>query len=219
MKKNMTQNLDGIQNLIFDFGGVIIDIDYDSVQNAFENIGIQDVRSFYQHDDHSRLVKNLETGLISEDEFREAIIQKIDNRVTHEMFDNAWNAILKDVPAKRVKLLEELSNYFHLYLLSNTNIIHYRKYVSDFEQMHGRTLREMFQKAYFSHELKLRKPDKRIFTYVLDDAGIRADKSLFVDDSEINIRAAEEVGLKSLYKPQHDELTDFFERFVKNSKA
>ncbi len=214
MKKNMTQNFEQIQNLIFDFGGVIIDIDYEAVRNAFENIGMEDTRSFYQHDDHSKLVKDLETGLISEDAFRKIIIQKINNHVTPEMFDNAWNAIIKDVPAERVTLIDELSKHFRLYLLSNTNIIHYRKYMRDFEKKHGKSLRDIFQKAYFSHEIKLRKPDKSIFTYVLNNAGISANKSLFIDDSENNIKAAEEVGLKTLYKPQHEELTDYFKQYL-----
>lgn len=210
----MTQNFEQIQNLIFDFGGVIIDIDYEAVRNAFENIGMEDTRSFYQHDDHSKLVKDLETGLISEDAFRKIIIQKINNHVTPEMFDNAWNAIIKDVPAERVTLIDELSKHFRLYLLSNTNIIHYRKYMRDFEKKHGKSLRDIFQKAYFSHEIKLRKPDKSIFTYVLNNAGISANKSLFIDDSENNIKAAEEVGLKTLYKPQHEELTDYFKQYL-----
>lgn len=210
MMKNMSQNFEGIQNVIFDFGGVIIDIDYDAVRQAFEEIGMQDVRSFYQHDDHSKLVTDLETGLISEDDFRETIIQKIDRNLSHEKFDKAWNAIIKDVPAERVQLLEELAKHFNLYLLSNTNIIHYRKYMRDFEKKHGKSLRDLFQKAYFSHEIKLRKPDKSIFTWVLEDAGIKAGKTMFIDDSETNIQAAEEVGLRTLYKPQHEELTDYF---------
>lgn len=212
MMKNMSQNFEGIQNLIFDFGGVIIDIDYDAVRQAFEEIGMQDVRSFYQHDDHSKLVTDLETGLISEDDFRETIIQKIDRNLSHEKFDKAWNAIIKNVPAERVQLLEELAKHFNLYLLSNTNIIHYRKYMRDFEKKHGKSLRDLFQKAYFSHEIKLRKPNKSIFTWVLEDAGIKAGKTMFIDDSETNIQAAEEVGLRTLYKPQHEELTDYFEK-------
>lgn len=214
MKKNMSQNLEGIQNLIFDFGGVIIDIDYEAVRKAFEDIGMQDVQSFYKHDDHSKLVKDMETGLLSENDFRDTIIQKIGLDLSYEKFDSAWNAIIKDVPAERVQLLEELSKHFRLYLLSNTNIIHYRKYTDDFEKKYGKSLRDMFKKAYFSHEIKLRKPDKSIFTWVLNDAGIKAENSMFIDDSEINIQAAEEVGLKTLYKPQHEELTDYFKKYL-----
>ncbi|MGM0565312.1 MAG: HAD family hydrolase [Bacteroidota bacterium] len=210
----MSQNLEGIQNLIFDFGGVIIDIDYEAVRKAFEDIGMQDVQSFYKHDDHSKLVKDMETGLLSENDFRDTIIQKIGLDLSYEKFDSAWNAIIKDVPAERVQLLEELSKHFRLYLLSNTNIIHYRKYTDDFEKKYGKSLRDMFKKAYFSHEIKLRKPDKSIFTWVLNDAGIKAENSMFIDDSEINIQAAEEVGLKTLYKPQHEELTDYFKKYL-----
>jgi len=212
MMKNMSQNFEGIQNLIFDFGGVIIDIDYDAVRQAFEEIGMQDVRSFYQHDDHSKLVTDFEKGQISEDDFRQSIINKIGLNLSFEKFDNAWNAILRDVPAERVQLLEELAKHFNLYLLSNTNIIHYRKYMRDFEKKHGKSLRDLFQKAYFSHEIKLRKPDETIFTFDLKDAGISAGNSMFIDDSEINIQAAEEIGLKTLYKPQQVELTDYFEK-------
>ncbi|MDZ7777200.1 MAG: HAD family phosphatase [Bacteroidales bacterium] len=210
----MTLNLTGIRNLVFDFGGVIIDIDYDAVRKAFQALGLEDVSAFYQHDDHSKLVENFESGKVSENDFRDTIIQKIGGDISYERFDETWNAILKSVPPRRVELLTQLSHHFNLYLLSNTNIIHYRKYSHDFEHTYHRSLRGMFKKAYFSHEIKMRKPAPAIFQFVLNDAGITGEESLFVDDSELNIKSAESVGFKTLYKPQEEELTAFFENYL-----
>lgn len=203
-------DLKGISNLIFDFGGVLIDIDYEAVRDAFHKIGLQNVRAFYQHESHSQLVEDFEQGLISPATFRDEIIKDIGSPVSYDSFDKAWNAILKNVPAKRVKLLEELSSDFNLYLLSNTNIIHYEKYTRDFKEQHGKNLRSLFVKAYFSHEIKMRKPNQDIFNYIVKDAGIEKDSSLFIDDAEKNIHAAREVGLKAFFKPQDMELIDFF---------
>lgn len=210
----MSLNSRGIKNLLFDFGGVILDIDYNAVRQAFEVLGMKDVKAFYQHEDHGRLVMNMEKGVISENDFRDAIINELPEKISYRDFDAAWNAILKTVPPQRVRLLENLAKEFNLYLLSNTNIIHYRKYNDEFEQSYGKSLTSLFEKAYFSHEIKMRKPSEDIFTFVVKDAGIAPGQTLFVDDSELNISAAERVGLQTLYKPQEDELTDYFSEYL-----
>ncbi|MCF8332699.1 MAG: HAD family phosphatase [Bacteroidales bacterium] len=211
--KKQKPDLKGIKNLIFDFGGVLIDIDYEAVRSAFQKIGLEDVSAFYKHENHSRLVEDFEQGIISATVFRDEIIRNIGKPISYESFDWAWNAILKEVPFERVKLLEKLSSRFNLYLLSNTNIIHYEKYTGDFKRQHGKSLHSLFIKAYFSHEIKMRKPYPDIFNYVIKDAGLEKEKSMFIDDAEKNIEAARKVGLKVFYKPQEDELTEFFDTF------
>ena len=203
-------DLTGISNLIFDFGGVLIDIDYDAVTEAFQDIGLKDVRAFYQHENHSKLVEDFEQGLISPDTFRDSIIKDIGTNISYLKFDKAWNSILKYVPSNRVELLKKLAGSYNLFLRINTTIIHYNKYISDFKAHHGIELRSLFKKSYFSHEIKLRKPDPEIFEYVIEDAGIEKKYSLFIDDSEKNIEISERVGIPAFYKPQHEELTKFF---------
>lgn len=208
--KSQKPDLSGINNLVFDFGGVLIDIDYEAVRNAFQKIGLEDVTAFYRHENHSRLVEEFEQGIISATTFRDEIIKNIGKPISYDAFDWAWNAIIKQVPEHRVKLLEKLASRFNLYLLSNTNIIHYEKYTRDFKRQHGKSLHSLFVKAYFSHEIKMRKPYPDIFDYVIKDAGLDKKKSMFIDDAEKNIVAARNVGLQVFYKPQDDELTDFF---------
>lgn len=203
-------DLTGISNLIFDFGGVLIDIDYEDVRKAFQAIGLKDVRAFYQHENHSKLVEDFEQGFISPDRFRDSIISDINKDISHSSFDSAWNAIIKHVPSMRVKLLQNLNKHYNLYLLSNTNIIHYNKYVKEFKQEHGIDLRSLFRKSYFSHEVKLRKPNPEIFEYVIEDAGLEKSHTLFIDDSEENVEASRHVGIPAFYKPQKEELVDFF---------
>lgn len=202
---------ESVKNLLFDFGGVIIDIDYRAVLSAFESLGLKNAEAFYQHDAHSQLVESFEEGLLEEDVFRDAMIKEIGKDISAQQFDDAWNAIIKTIPPQRIELLKRLAENYNLYLLSNTNIIHYRKYMADFESVFGYSFRDLFQKAYYSHEIKMRKPNLEIYQYVLTDAGIEGEETLFIDDSVINIEAAEKAGLKVLYKPQHEDVCKYFE--------
>ncbi|MEA3505384.1 MAG: HAD-IA family hydrolase [Bacteroidota bacterium] len=202
--------LKGVKNIIFDFGGIIIDIDYSAVKQAFIDVGMRDPDKFYKHDSHAKIVEDFECGLVSPAKFREEIISDMVSPINYDAFDTAWNAIIKTIPRKRVELIDELSKKYRVFLLSNTNSIHYNKYTSEFRETYKRELIDLFDKAYFSFEMKLRKPDKQIFDKVLKTENLIANETLFVDDSEINIEAAKSVGLKVLYKPQKEELTDFF---------
>ena len=202
--------LKGIKNIIFDFGGIIIDIDYEAVRQAFIKIGMEDPKKYYEHEQHSKLVEDFECGLISADEFRQELISNMNAKVDFKTFDDAWNSIIKTIPQPRVELIDALRKKYKVFLLSNTNCIHYAKYTDDFKRSYNRELIDLFDKAYFSYQMKLRKPDIKIFETVLIEQNIDPKETIFIDDSKINIEAAKLTGMNIFYKPQKDELIDYF---------
>ncbi len=187
------------KTLIFDFGGVIINIDFRLTHQAFAHLGIQDLdQKFSQHQQHG-LFDKFETGRISPSEFRHAIKKELDLNLSNTDLDRAWNAMLLDIPKSRIDIIKQLKQQYQCVLLSNTNQIHYDYYRADLEKVHGyKRFNELFDKTYFSHELGLRKPDKTIYEYVLKDLSRKPEEVLFIDDTPKNIEASKALGIPSL---------------------
>ncbi len=188
-------NLTGIKNIIFDFGQVLLNIDPELSAKAFTKLGIRNGVDFWGSRSSSEALINLEKGVISPDEFRNSALEKLAQGVTPQQVDDAWNALLLDLPAERVELLKALGNKYRLFLLSNTNQIHYECYMNRFVKEYGFGLGELFEKRWFSHQIGLVKPDPEIFRYVLKDAGLKADETLFIDDTLVHVEAARSVGI------------------------
>ena len=182
--------MEGIKNLVIDFGGVIINLTRNRCIEAFESLGVANIReqivNNYQHKD---LFMKIELGSITVAEFREGIRHLTRQPLTDEQIDAAWIAMLDDVPDYKLDLLLDLRKHYNTMLLSNTNEIH----ASDF-----------FNHIYLSYRLHLLKPDAEIFEYVLQDADIRPEETLFIDDAVPNCRTAESLGFHT-YTPQPRE--------------
>ncbi len=180
-----------IKNIIFDFGGVILNIDFELSIQAFRMLGVQDFGMLYSEKVQSDLFDKLEKGLLSPEKFRDELRNITGVYMTDEEIDEAWNALLLDLPAYRIKMLENVRNNYRIYLLSNSNIIHYDHYILQLRKEFGyRNFDELFKKAYFSHDMGLRKPDENIYKRVLSEQNLIASESLFIDDNLENIEAA-----------------------------
>ncbi|MCB0479836.1 MAG: HAD family phosphatase [Flavobacteriales bacterium] len=191
-------NLDGIKNIIFDLGGVVLNIDYHLTEEAFYMLGISKEQIMYSKLEQGGLFDDLETGRISPSEFRNELREFSFLGLTDLEIDNAWNALLLDLPKKRIDLLKSLKPKYRTFLLSNTNKIHFNAYSSNLKQEHGMDgLESLFEKTYYSHNLGLRKPQPEIFKLVLDENGLKADETLFIDDSEQHIKAAQSLGIRT----------------------
>ncbi len=187
-----------IKNIIFDFGGVLFDIDYQKTIAAFRQLGIPNFDTMYDQFTANTLFEDLETGKISEHDFYEALKKEIKTPVTHQQLENAWNAILLDFRLDSLSYLERLASHYKLYLLSNTNSIHHRSFHQLYNPVAGKpSMDDYFTKAYYSHQIHLRKPYAAIYEYVLQDAGILASETLFIDDSSNNIAAAAKLGIQT----------------------
>jgi HAD superfamily hydrolase (TIGR01509 family) len=200
-----------IKNIIFDFGGVIIRIDYHRIADTFKNFGVDNFDQLYSQLHQSTLFDDLEKGLISPEQFRDRLrlisgIQLSDNQV-----DEAWNAILIDLPKENMEVLMRLKQSHRLFLLSNTNAIHEKAFTEIMLRDFGRNvLEEVFEKIYFSHHLNMRKPDAEIFERVLQENNLVPAETLFVDDSLQHIEGAKKSGLQTLFVEKGKMIADLF---------
>jgi putative hydrolase of the HAD superfamily len=193
------QKYNSIPNIIFDFGGVILNIDTDQAVKSFKEIGLTDSTLVKKEYQKNGLFDRLEKGMISADQFRTGIRTYINTPVSDEQIDAAWNSMLLDLPYERLELLGKLRENHRLYLLSNTNIIHWKAYMGMIQEVHGLCFSDFFVKDYYSHNMGLRKPDPKIYTSLLEKEGLLASETLFIDDMKANIVAAQALGLKTHY--------------------
>lgn len=186
-----------IANIIFDLGGVLLDIDYNLTVESFKELGVpyfEEVFSKFQQD---RVTDNFEKGVISDNDFRNHIRDVAGINYDDESIDRAWNAMLLQFPPKKIEWLKELkSKGYKIFLLSNTNIIHFRSFTHSFEVLFGTAFDSLFDRAYYSHQLGMRKPEKEIFGKVLNDFELQPAETLYVEDSKQNADAAKPLGFE-----------------------
>jgi FMN phosphatase YigB (HAD superfamily) len=200
-----------IKNIIFDWGGVITDLDFEAGINAFKKYGLDNFVEQYNMQFQKDIYTKLEMGLISADDFRAEIRKIIPNPVTDDELDEAWSALLGELPEERWELLHEVNKHYRTYLLSNTNIIHVERYFRRLYDKYGiYGYRHLFEKTYFSYELKMRKPDIRIFEYVLRDSNLNSGETLLIDDYHENIESAARLGIVTFHLKEPDTILDIF---------
>jgi putative hydrolase of the HAD superfamily len=206
--------MEAIKNIIFDLGGVVLNIDFDRAAQAFREAGLDDFEQLYSRAVQSELFDRLERGKISPEDFRKELRKLAGIQLSDSLIDRCWNALLLDFPPARLQLLQELREHYRLFLLSNTNIIHAEAYNNELRQRHNiNGLEALFDRVYYSHDIGLRKPDAESFLYVLNDQKIKAEETLFIDDSLPNIEAAGALGMQTLYIDLEAgaDICDFFE--------
>jgi glucose-1-phosphatase len=187
-----------IKNIIFDLGGVLLNIDYNKTSEAFKQLGASNFDSFYSQQGADELFEALETGNITEEDFYKTMQQHCYPGTTSEQIKTAWNAILLDFRSDSLQFLFQLKDKYKLFLLSNTNSIHQAAFNKIFEKQTGlESFDNFFTKAYYSHLIHRRKPYPATYNFVLKDAGISGNETLFIDDSLVNIEGAIEAGLKT----------------------
>ncbi|HXA01764.1 MAG TPA: HAD family phosphatase [Cytophagaceae bacterium] len=193
-------DLTGIKNLIFDLGGIIINIDFQLTFEAFAEASGMDVIGMIKKFEDEKIFSRFEKGALTEKELRFLINKELNTSLSDEAFDQAWNALLKDIPPERIEMLKELGRNYRLFLLSNTNSIHIAAVNKILYKTSGiEKLDLLFEKVYYSHEIGMAKPDIKIYEHVLKENGLKASESLFIDDNAENIKGASKAGLKTLH--------------------
>jgi len=188
-----------IRNIIFDLGGVILNINPQLTVDAFRELGWDD---FYEENKESagkKLFYSLESGGSTPAVFRDSVRNRIADWKEDAQIDAAWTAMILDIPCDRIRYLEELKKSYRLFLLSNTNEIHRIKFHEDFENDFGYSFYDLFEHNFYSHEMGMSKPDPQIYLKTLKEADIIAEETLFIDDMEENIEAAKVIGMKGLH--------------------
>ncbi len=187
-----------IKNLLFDLGGVIMDIRRLNCVASFERLGMKDADSFLGEYSQKGPFLQLEEGAISEDEFRTAVRQFIDGEVTDEQIDSAFCDFLVGIPKYRLEQLRQLKQQYKIYMLSNTNSIMWRSRIAEDFRQEGLEREDYFDGIVTSFEARSIKPDAKIFHTVVEKLGIKPEETLFLDDSQKNLDAAAELGFKIL---------------------
>ena len=190
----------GIKNIIFDLGGVILNIDYKRPQEEFKKLGIKDVETLYSKQNQVELFDLLETGKISEKEFVQKIKESSDLEISDSEIITAWDSILLEFPLRRLQILQQLQLHYNIYLLSNTNEIHEKAFNEMLKIQCGYpSLALFFDRVYLSHRVGLRKPDPKIFELVINENNLKIEETLFMDDSLQHIESASKLGLKTIH--------------------
>jgi HAD superfamily hydrolase (TIGR01549 family) len=188
-----------IKNIIFDLGGIFLNIDFSRTEKAFSEFGVR-FNDFYSQHHASELFELLETGKISPQEFHNAFVEETGLHLSYEQLKYAWTALLLGFPVERIQWLQDIGKRYKVFLLSNTNKIHYDIFTESFREQTGfEDFNKLFVKAYYSHEIGLRKPYPESYLYILNEQNLKPEETLFVDDTLKNIEGAKQVGLQTVH--------------------
>jgi len=204
----------GIKNIIFDLGSVLLDIDVNRTLESFNKIGVpgEQLTEIYKESENFFML--FEKGAITAEKFRNSFRALSGNHLTDERINEAWCAMVVGFPSQKVELLKCLVKRYTIFLLSNTNEIHVPVYTKQFRDGSGGiTFEEIFSKIYYSHEIKLSKPDPAIYHYMINNSGIIPEESLFIDDLRHNVNAAIETGLTAHQLKEDEDLKEILQQY------
>jgi len=200
-----------IDTIIFDFGGVIIDIDPELTMKEFGKLGARKLNATQMNEFVTNIIRKFEKGVLTPENFRKRASEFLGINVTDQEFDDAWNALLYDIPQKRIKVIEEAKKHYQIFLLSNSNEIHYDLYVRDLQLRFGyREFDDLFDKSYFSFDMHLAKPDPLVFEFVINQHDLDPSKTLFIDDNKENIIPAQKLGLCTYHLDKNEKVRNLF---------
>ena len=185
-----------IKNIIFDLGGVIINLNIPKTIQSFENMGFPNFKQIYTQAQQSSLFDSFDKGIISENEFFTQLRSLLHTEISNNDLKKAWNTMLLDFPIQRLNLLKELKQKYRLFLLSNTNETHVEEFEQALFEQHGyKNLEPFFEKVYYSCRIGMRKPDKEIFDFVLKENNLIPEETVFIDDSIQHVNGAKTTGI------------------------
>lgn len=202
--------LNEIDAVIFDFGGVLINLDYERTVSAFKSLGIDSFEELYSKASQTNVFDDFETGQISAQRFINDLLRYLPQRTTPNQVVHAWNAMILDVPKEVIELLAKLKRTKKIYLLSNTNEIHIDLAFRRWMQIASIHPKEVFDNVFLSHEIHLRKPHIETFEFVLEFERLIPERSLFIDDSIQHIEGAQKTGMKTHHLLAQEDLYAIF---------
>ena len=200
-----------IKNIIFDLGGVVLDIDENIVYKELEKLGIN-VSELPQSKEFREIMSKFDTGIYTAPTFRKKMKALLGlEKMTDQKFDSIWNAMLLDIPRERIEAIEQIKKHYKIFLMSNTNEIHYDLYVRDLQLRFGyNEFDALFNKSYFSFAEHLEKPDPRFFELILDHEKLNAEETLFIDDTAANIKVAKALGIRTYHISREELVRNLF---------
>jgi glucose-1-phosphatase len=204
-----------IKNLIFDLGGVILNIDYNKTVESFSFLGVKNFEQLYSQANQNNLFDLLETGKITPQDFRNQIRKISKLNLTDLQIDTAWCAMLLDLPEERINFLLEIKKKYNIFLLSNTNQIHIEKFTENLHiQFNENIFDRVFEKVYYSSQIGVRKPDVAAFHCVLKEYKLNPQETFFIDDSMQHVRGAIQAGISADLLLKDASILDYFKDWM-----
>lgn len=205
-----------IKNIVFDFGGVIVDIDRDKAVEAFIKLGLADADTRLDKYHQTGIFQELEEGKLSADEFRKQLGELCGRELTMEETKQAWLGFFNEVNLHKLDYIKELHQSYPIYLLSNTNPFVMSWACSPDFSPRQKPLNDYCDRLYLSYQIGYTKPAPQIFDFMIKDSGILPSETLFVDDGASNIRIGKELGFQT-FQPENgadwrEELQDILKR-------
>jgi glucose-1-phosphatase len=201
------KHFSNISTLIFDFGGVLIDLDMNQSILNFKKLGVENVENYLSNFGQSGFFMQLEKGKISTEEFRSEIRKLTTNTITDKEIDDAWNAFLVRIPSEKLDIVYQLRKKFRVIMLSNTNAIHFPYAERTFFSYKNRGIDEYFDKCYRSYDMKMAKPDAEIFEAILSQEQVAPNQCLLLDDGPKNIEQAQKLGFQTYFVDPKEDLS------------
>ncbi|KAJ3274440.1 hypothetical protein HDV01_003044 [Terramyces sp. JEL0728] len=197
----------GTKNIIFDLGGVFIDVDYSKTKSAFESLGIHNFDNIFTQNSSTLLFKQLEIGQIQPLEFYSLFRKEAQLDITDKQIQDAWNGMLGEWFIDQLGFVETLP--YRIFLFSNTNEIHHDFFIDSLNNR--KDLVVVFEKVYYSHTYGQRKPDLVSFSGILKENGLEPSETVFIDDSQKNVEAARKVGIHGIYLKPPQKVSSLFQ--------
>ena len=195
-----------ISTLIFDLGGVIVDLDLPKCIQNFKDLGLENIEQYLSNFGQKDFFMQFEKGQIGIPAFRNEIRKLAGIELTDAQIDEAWCSFLTQIPVEKLHLLSELKKKYRLLMLSNTNPLHIQTAVAAEFRKTGKTMQDFFDKCYLSYEMGMVKPDVEIFKALLADAQVKAEECLFLDDGKKNIDTAAALGIQTYWVKPNENL-------------
>jgi glucose-1-phosphatase len=216
MKISHLGNIDPqrITNIVFDWGGVITEIDFDITIEKFKKLGYNGFTQIQGNYPHSEIMLKFEIGEVPPEAIIEYMQPKMSESTPPEKIWEAWNALLLDTPEEHIEILKTLAGKYRLLLLSNTNIVHTSYYRNFLNKKFGLDFFDLFTDVFLSYELKKRKPEPDIFMEVITRSKIIPEETLFIDDLESNVDTAVSLGMFGLHHQKNAPLKPVFEKWL-----
>jgi len=190
--------IEGIKNIIFDLGGVLITLDREESVNRFKEAGLENAAELLNPYHQKGVFLELEEGKLSQEEFYDAVRKEAGKYISDEIINYGWMGFLKELPEYKLTMLEELKEKgYHLYLLSNTNPVIMDWAFTPAFSPQGKSIDEYFDKLYLSYQIGYTKPHPEIFQFMFDDSGMIPSESLFIDDGTANVEMGKQLGMKT----------------------
>lgn len=189
-----------IRHILFDLGGVLLNIDFQETITAFRNSGCKAFANYTNAEDSPDFFYLFETGKINQEAFFKEINSITEKPLSEADIIRCWNAMLLDFPLRRLQILQQLQIHFDLILVSNTNEIHEVCFNQKIRSQTGYpSLNVFFDKVYYSHRTGIRKPDPALFKKILEENSLNPANTLLIDDTKTNTDAASQFGIQTIW--------------------